>query len=504
MATVIDSLLIELGLDTSKFDQNQKKSVEQLRKLDEQAQKTGKNIQKSADDIGDGFNFAKDALMAFGSVLSFSAMKNFLADTTKTNIAIGNTSQLLGMSAAELKAWGQMAELVGGDLGSITDTFKNLQSNLAQVKMGGGQEFLKNIAYIQQATGKDLGFDFTKGTFDVYKLSDALASLKSQVTSGQYLQFTQAIGVTPESLVLLEKGSDYLHKNEDEFRKLTDAMDSNAKKAELLNDQWVKVKNTFESIKQSVYGGIVDFLLKPSNPEDQAAWDRYDAIRKEQEEKKSKSTSAVSSSKTGETNKENTKKLMGYFQSVGWTKEQSAGIVGNLQQESSLNPTAKNIDKFGKSHLGIAQWDPERQADFKTWAGFDIADPRANDLMLQAAFVNFELQKGKKIAVGNALKQMKTTESSSNLVSQKYEIAGDTSDIKRAAYANSAYNESANMIGAQNTAPVASGGNKNEVNTNIQSIVVNTQATDANGISRDMGKALQQNTLINAGIVGNF
>ena len=245
MATVIDSLLIELGLDTSKFDQNQKKSVEQLRKLDEQAQKTGKNIQKSADDIGDGFNFAKDALMAFGSVLSFSAMKNFLADTTKTNIAIGNTSQLLGMSAAELKAWGQMAELVGGDLGSITDTFKNLQSNLAQVKMGGGQEFLKNIAYIQQATGKDLGFDFTKGTFDVYKLSDALASLKSQVTSGQYLQFTQAIGVTPESLVLLEKGSDYLHKNEDEFRKLTDAMDSNAKKAELLNDQWVKVKNTF-------------------------------------------------------------------------------------------------------------------------------------------------------------------------------------------------------------------------------------------------------------------
>ena len=124
--------------------------------------------------------------------------------------------------------------------------------------------------------------------------------------------------------------------------------------------------------------------------------------------------------------------------------------------------------------------------------------------MLQAAFVNFELQKGKKIAVGNALKQMKTTESSSNLVSQKYEIAGDTSDIKRAAYANSAYNESANMIGAQNTAPVASGGNKNEVNTNIQSIVVNTQATDANGISRDMGKALQQNTLINAGIVGNF
>ena len=40
MATIIDSLLIELGLDTSKFDANQKKSVEELRKFDDQAQKT--------------------------------------------------------------------------------------------------------------------------------------------------------------------------------------------------------------------------------------------------------------------------------------------------------------------------------------------------------------------------------------------------------------------------------------------------------------------------------
>ena len=500
MATVIDSLLIELGLDTSKFDKNQQKSVEQLRKLDEQAQKTGKNIQKSAQDIGDGFNFAKDALMAFGSVLSFNAMKNFLVDTTKTNVALGNTSNLLAMSASELKAWGQMAELVGGNLESITGTFKNLQSNLAEAKMGGGDKFLEHVAYIQQATGKDLGFDLEKGTFDIYKLSDALADLKGKVTSGQYVQWTQAIGITPESLVLLEKGADYLHANEKEFNKLTAAMDSNAKKAEMLNEQWVKVKNTIESIKQAIYGKVVDYLLKPSSSEDQAAWDKYDAIRKEQETKKS--SAETTTGKVGGTNKEKTKQLMDYYQSVGWTKEQAAGIVGNLQQESSLNPNVTNVSRLG-IHRGIAQWEPDRQANFKTWAGFDITDPRA-DLMKQAEFVNYELQKGKYIAVGNALKQKKTTEEATNLISHKYEIAGDSSDYKRLQYAASAYGESANMIGAKNTAPVSAGGNKSEVNTNIQSIVVNTQATDANGVARDLGKELQQNTLINSGIVGNF
>ena len=497
MATVIDSLLIELGLDTSKFDANQKKSIEQLRKMDEQAQKTGKNIQKSANDIGDGFNFAKDALMAFGSILTLNSMKNFMVDTTKANIALGNTSNLLAMSASELKAWGQMAELVGGNLGSITDTFKNLQANLAEVKMGGGDKFLEYVAYIQQATGKDLGFNLEKGTFDVYKLSDALADLKGKVTSGQYLQFTQAIGITPESLVLLEKGSDYLHANETEFTKLTEAMDANAKKAEMLNEQWVKVKNTLESIKQTVYGKIVDFLLKPSSPEDQAAWDRYDAIRKEQEQKKSATGGQISG-----TNKEKTKQLMDYFQSQGWTKEQAAGIVGNLQQESSLNPTITNTSRLGV-HRGIAQWEPKRQADFKSWAGFDITDPRA-DLMKQAEFVNYELQKGKYIAVGNALKKMTDYQSSSNLVSHKYEIAGDASDFKRIGYSAAAYGETNAMIGARNTAPISSSGNKTEVNTNVTIGAVNTQATDADGIARDMGKALQQNTLINAGIVGNF
>ena len=124
--------------------------------------------------------------------------------------------------------------------------------------------------------------------------------------------------------------------------------------------------------------------------------------------------------------------------------------------------------------------------------------------MKQAEFTNFELQKGKYIAVGNALKQIKDYQSASNLVSHKYEIAGDSSDYNRLQYAASAYGESANIIGAKNTAPVNAGGNKTEVNTNVTIGAVNTQATDANGLARDLGKELQQNTLINSGIVGNF
>ncbi|MBM6588386.1 phage tail tip lysozyme, partial [Streptococcus pneumoniae] len=43
---------------------------------------------------------------------------------------------------------------------------------------------------------------------------------------------------------------------------------------------------------------------------------------------------------------------MAFFQSMGWSKEQAAGIVANLQRESNMNPRA--VGDNGKA-VGIAQ-----------------------------------------------------------------------------------------------------------------------------------------------------
>ena len=52
---------------------------------------------------------------------------------------------------------------------------------------------------------------------------------------------------------------------------------------------------------------------------------------------------------------ENAEKAFNYFISQGYSKEQSAGIVGNLMQENrALDPKVRN----SINHKGIAQWDP--------------------------------------------------------------------------------------------------------------------------------------------------
>ena len=50
----------------------------------------------------------------------------------------------------------------------------------------------------------------------------------------------------------------------------------------------------------------------------------------------------------------NTHTAFNYFVAKGLTKRQSAGIVGNLLQESSMNPTIKQYG--GGPGRGIAQW----------------------------------------------------------------------------------------------------------------------------------------------------
>lgn len=74
------------------------------------------------------------------------------------------------------------------------------------------------------------------------------------------------------------------------------------------------------------------------------------------------------------------------LQMHGWSKEQAAGIVANLNHESSLDPNA--VGDNGAAY-GIAQWHPDRQAAFAKWAGHDIHGSSIDE---QLGFLNHELR----------------------------------------------------------------------------------------------------------------
>ncbi|MDX0180843.1 hypothetical protein GOC16_08255 [Sinorhizobium meliloti] len=83
---------------------------------------------------------------------------------------------------------------------------------------------------------------------------------------------------------------------------------------------------------------------------------------------------------------------MARLQSKGWTKEQAAGIVGNLLGESTLNTHAVNPGDGadGSDSIGLAQWNGPRARALKQFAADQGKDWR--DLELQLDFIDHEIR----------------------------------------------------------------------------------------------------------------
>ncbi|MBA6134660.1 phage tail tip lysozyme [Pseudomonas juntendi] len=111
--------------------------------------------------------------------------------------------------------------------------------------------------------------------------------------------------------------------------------------------------------------------------------------------------------------------VVDYFRSKGWTEEQAKGIAANLEQESGFRADA--VGDGGKAY-GLAQWHPDRQADFAAYLGKDIRKSTAQE---QLDFIHYELTQGKWKSAGNLLKLSSSARESAGIVSKYYEIPKD-------------------------------------------------------------------------------
>lgn len=119
----------------------------------------------------------------------------------------------------------------------------------------------------------------------------------------------------------------------------------------------------------------------------------------------------------------NQQKAFNYFVSKGLTKEQSAGIVGNLMQESgeTLDPAATN-----GSHWGIAQWDSGRWNNLKKFAKDHSLKYKELDAQLQ--FIWEELPSNGL----SALKATTTAEDAASVFEANFERSGGSAvDVRQ-------------------------------------------------------------------------
>jgi len=119
-----------------------------------------------------------------------------------------------------------------------------------------------------------------------------------------------------------------------------------------------------------------------------------------------------------------------FFVGKGLTSAQAAAIVGNLMQESNLNPTSTQRD--GPGH-GIAQWSAgARWNNLLRFAKARRASPRA--LTTQLQFLWHELTTVRAYGLG-ALRAARSVAAATRVFAKSFEVCGVCNDARRIALA---------------------------------------------------------------------
>ena len=175
---------------------------------------------------------------------------------------------------------------------------------------------------------------------------------------------------------------------------------------------------------------------------------------------------------------------------LGWSREQVIGIIANVHKESSGNDKATG--DHGHAY-GLGQWHEPRQADFARIFGHDI---RSSTHEEQIDFINWELRHSEGRA-GQALMGAKNAAEAAAIISKLYERPADRGGADSMARANFAAAMAGGLPydpGLMMATPGVTRSSSSSSEVNIGQITVQTRATDAQGIARDIGPAVQRYT----------
>lgn len=138
MATVIDELVVVLGLDPKQFNQAQKDAVAQFKKTQEQLRSQANETERVAKRNAESFSAARGQVLGFlGAFLGLGALKQFTVNLTTADAAIGRTSVLIQNSVKDIAAWQSAIVRTGGTVEGATQSLSGLVQEFQQFSITG-------------------------------------------------------------------------------------------------------------------------------------------------------------------------------------------------------------------------------------------------------------------------------------------------------------------------------------------------------------------------------
>lgn len=259
MATIIDSLVVTLGLDPSGFKKGQEEIKKGLNDTRKNADQTAKEMEAAGKRAASFFGSIRTELLALvGVTLSAQGIKTFITSMTSDLMRLGIESRALDISAKSLDGWERAATAAGSSAEKMAGTLGSFQKVLTQIRTGGGQDdpLFGALAAFGGATGAN--FDYQNDNSEA--IMRKIAANWGKLSKDAQRRFGGMFGFDNATQQGLSNGS--LVQDADRFAKISRATDEATKKALEFNRRLEEMKQNFAAASQVLYEALIPYVEK--------------------------------------------------------------------------------------------------------------------------------------------------------------------------------------------------------------------------------------------------
>ena len=143
MPTVIDSLVVELGLDPSKFTAGQREALRATEATVQAALAGGREIESQGKRTNDLLlSFRREAVTTLGLLFGGMGLKEFFTYITSFDAMVGRVGKTLGMSGGDVANWAAAIREVGGTTESAVGALQGLSGEMNRFQLTGQSAML--------------------------------------------------------------------------------------------------------------------------------------------------------------------------------------------------------------------------------------------------------------------------------------------------------------------------------------------------------------------------
>ncbi|HBR3346775.1 transglycosylase SLT domain protein [Klebsiella pneumoniae] len=253
-ATVIDALLVTLGLDTSQFRKGQQEVSDDLKKQREDAKNTAKEMAEQGKKAASFFSSIKTELLALtGVTVTAGGLISFVKSTTSGLMDLSIQSKALGLSARELDGWAKSAEAAGSSAEKISAALQGVQDAKQLAKVGVYDTPVQEAAIRLNSLTHDsfnIRDDSAQTTFR--KILDSARKVTDPDIRRQILQL---VGID-DAINQRNQEGQFLP-DVDRLTKSSGITDASTKGAKEFTAAWAELGQNLDTVKNQIYVGLI-------------------------------------------------------------------------------------------------------------------------------------------------------------------------------------------------------------------------------------------------------